>query len=164
MFHMYLEALAEKYEFSMDTPVGQLPRKALDVLLYGTKGEKLTLRYEREGRSSTYSAPFDGIVTSLERRYKETNSPGMREEYEGYMSNIPYPDCRGQRLKPTSLGVTVGGLNIAQLSDLSVRKAREFCAGLTLSEKERMIAGQILKEIDNRLGFLCDVGLEYLTM
>ena len=164
MFHMYLEALAEKYEFSMDTPVGQLPRKALDVLLYGTKGEKLTLRYEREGRSSTYSAPFEGIVTSLERRYKETNSPGMREEYEGYMSNIPCPDCRGQRLKPTSLGVTVGGLNIAQLSDLSVRKAREFCAGLTLSEKERMIAGQILKEIDNRLGFLCDVGLEYLTL
>ena len=164
MFHMYLEALAEKYEFSMDTPVGQLPRKALDVLLYGTKGEKLTLRYEREGRSSTYSAPFEGIVTSLERRYKETNSPGMREEYEGYMSNIPCPDCRGQRLKPTSLGVTVGGLNIAQLSELSVRKAREFCAGLTLSEKERMIAGQILKEIDNRLGFLCDVGLEYLTL
>ena len=164
MFHMYLEALAEKYEFSMDTPVGQLPRKALDVLLYGTKGEKLTLRYEREGRSSTYSAPFEGIVTSLERRYKETNSPGMREEYDGYMSNIPCPDCRGQRLKPTSLGVTVGGLNIAQLSDLSVRKAREFCAGLTLSEKERMIAGQILKEIDNRLGFLCDVGLEYLTL
>ena len=164
MFHMYLEALAEKYEFSMDTPVGQLPRKALDVLLYGTKGEKLTLRYEREGRSSTYSAPLEGIVTSLERRYKETNSPGMREEYEGYMSNIPCPDCRGQRLKPTSLGVTVGGLNIAQLSDLSVRKAREFCAGLTLSEKERMIAGQILKEIDNRLGFLCDVGLEYLTL
>ena len=164
MFHMYLEALAEKYEFSMDTPVGQLPRKALDVLLYGTKGEKLTLRYEREGHSSTYSAPFEGIVTSLERRYKETNSPGMREEYEGYMSNIPCPDCRGQRLKPTSLGVTVGGLNIAQLSDLSVRKAREFCAGLTLSEKERMIAGQILKEIDNRLGFLCDVGLEYLTL
>ena len=164
MFHMYLEALAEKYEFSMDTPVGQLPRKALDVLLYGTKGEKLTLRYEREGRSSTYSAPFEGIVTSLERRYKETNSPGMREEYEGYMSNIPCPDCRGQRLKPTSLGVTVGGMNIAQLSELSVRKAREFCAGLTLSEKERMIAGQILKEIDNRLGFLCDVGLEYLTL
>ncbi|MDY4519721.1 MAG: excinuclease ABC subunit UvrA [Candidatus Spyradocola sp.] len=164
MFHMYLEALAEKYEFSMDTPVGQLPRKALDVLLYGTKGEKLTLRYEREGRSSTYSAPFEGIVTSLERRYKETNSPGMREEYEGYMSNIPCPDCGGQRLKPTSLGVTVGGLNIAQLSELSVRKAREFCAGLTLSEKERMIAGQILKEIDNRLGFLCDVGLEYLTL
>ena len=164
MFHMYLEALAEKYEFSMDTPVGQLPRKALDVLLYGTKGEKLTLRYEREGRSSTYSAPFEGIVTSLERRYKETNSPGMREEYEGYMSNIPCPDCGGQRLKPTSLGVTVGGMNIAQLSELSVRKAREFCAGLTLSEKERMIAGQILKEIDNRLGFLCDVGLEYLTL
>ena len=164
MFHMYLEALAEKYEFSMNTPVGQLPRKALDVLLYGTKGEKLTLRYEREGHSSTYSAPFEGIVTSLERRYKETNSPGMREEYEGYMSNIPCPDCRGQRLKPTSLGVTVGGLNIAQLSELSVRKAREFCAGLTLSEKERMIAGQILKEIDNRLGFLCDVGLEYLTL
>lgn len=164
MFHMYLEALAEKYEFSLDTPIGQLPKKALDILLYGTNGEKLTLRYERADRSSTYSAPFEGIITSLERRYKETNSPGMREEYEGYMSNIPCPDCGGQRLKPTSLGVTVGGLNIAQLSELSVRKAREFCAGLALSEKDRMIAGQILKEIDNRLGFLCDVGLEYLTL
>ena len=164
MFHMYLEALAEKYEFSLDAPVSQLPQKGLDALLYGTGSEKLTLHYEREGRSSTYSAPFEGVVTSLERRYKETNSPGMREEYEGYMSNIPCPDCRGQRLKPTSLGVTVGGMNIAQLSELSVRKARDFCAGLTLSDKERMIAGQILKEIDNRLGFLCDVGLEYLTL
>ena len=164
MFHMYLESLSEKYEFSLDVPVNELPKQALDVLLYGTKGEKLSLKYEREGRSSTYAAPFEGIVNNLERRYKETNSPGMREEYEGYMSNIPCPDCGGQRLKPTSLGVTVGGLNIAALSELSVRKAREFCAGLVLSEKERMIAGQILKEIDNRLGFLCDVGLEYLTL
>ncbi len=164
MFSMYLEALSEKYGFSLDVPVRELPQSALDVLLYGTKGEKLTLHYERDGRSSTYSAPFEGIVPNLERRYRETNSPGMREEYEGYMSNIPCPDCHGQRLKPISLGVTVGGRNIAEVSELSVRKARDFFSALKFTEKETMIAQQILKEIDSRLGFLCDVGLEYLTL
>ncbi len=164
IFNMYLAAMAERYGFSLDVPVKDLPREALDALLYGTKGEKLSLHYERDGRTTTYSAPFEGIIPSLERRYRETNSPGMREEYEAYMSNIPCPDCRGQRLKPVSLAVTVGGLNIAALSDLSVRKARSFLSQLTLTEKEERIARQILKEIDNRLGFLCDVGLEYLTL
>ena len=164
IFNMYLAAMAERYGFSLDVPVKDLPREALDALLYGTKGEKLSLHYERDGRTTTYSAPFEGVIPSLERRYRETNSPGMREEYEAYMSNIPCPDCRGQRLKPVSLAVTVGGLNIAALSDLSVRKARSFLSHLTLTEKEERIARQILKEIDNRLGFLCDVGLEYLTL
>ena len=164
IFNMYLAAMAERYGFSLDVPVKDLPREALDALLYGTKGEKLSLHYERDGRTTTYSAPFEGVIPSLERRYRETNSPGMREEYEAYMSNIPCPDCRGQRLKPVSLAVTVGGLNIAELSDLSVRKARSFLSQLTLTEKEERIARQILKEIDNRLGFLCDVGLEYLTL
>ena len=164
IFNMYLAAMAERYGFSLDVPVKDLPREALDALLYGTKGEKLSLHYERDGRTTTYSAPFEGVIPSLERRYRETNSPGMREEYEAYMSNIPCPDCRGQRLKPVSLAVTVGGLNIAALSDLSVRKARSFLSQLTLAEKEERIARQILKEIDNRLGFLCDVGLEYLTL
>ena len=164
IFNMYLAAMAERYGFSLDVPVKDLPRDALDALLYGTKGEKLSLHYERDGRTTTYSAPFEGVIPSLERRYRETNSPGMREEYEAYMSNIPCPDCRGQRLKPVSLAVTVGGLNIAALSDLSVRKARSFLSQLTLTEKEERIARQILKEIDNRLGFLCDVGLEYLTL
>ena len=164
IFNMYLAAMAERYGFSLDVPVKDLPREALDALLYGTKGEKLSLHYERDGRTTTYSAPFEGVIPSLERRYRETNSPGMREEYEDYMSNIPCPDCHGQRLKPVSLAVTVGGLNIAALSDLSVRKARSFLSQLTLTEKEERIARQILKEIDNRLGFLCDVGLEYLTL
>ena len=164
IFNMYLAAMAERYGFSLDVPVKDLPREALDALLYGTKGEKLSLHYEHDGRTTTYSAPFEGVIPSLERRYRETNSPGMREEYEAYMSNIPCPDCRGQRLKPVSLAVTVGGLNIAALSDLSVRKARSFLSQLTLTEKEERIARQILKEIDNRLGFLCDVGLEYLTL
>ena len=164
IFNMYLAAMAERYGFSLDVPVKDLPREALDALLYGTKGEKLSLHYERDGRTTTYSAPFEGVIPSLERRYRETNSPGMREEYEAYMSNIPCPDCRGQRLKPVSLAVTVGGLNIAALSDLSVRKARSFLSQLTRTEKEERIARQILKEIDNRLGFLCDVGLEYLTL
>ncbi len=164
IFNMYLAAMAERYGFSLDVPVKDLPREVLDALLYGTKGEKLSLHYERDGRTTTYSAPFEGVIPSLERRYRETNSPGMREEYEAYMSNIPCPDCRGQRLKPVSLAVTVGGLNIAALSDLSVRKARSFLSQLTLTEKEERIARQILKEIDNRLGFLCDVGLEYLTL
>ncbi|MGI5884009.1 MAG: excinuclease ABC subunit UvrA [Candidatus Spyradocola sp.] len=164
IFNMYLTAMAERYGFSLDVPVKDLPKEAVDALLYGTKGEKLALHYERDGRVTSYSAPFEGVIPSLERRYRETNSPGMREEYEAYMSNIPCPDCHGQRLKPVSLAVTVGGVNIAALSDLSVRKAREFLSSLTLTEKEERIARQILKEIDNRLGFLCDVGLEYLTL
>ncbi len=164
MAHMYLESLAKQYGFSLDTPVCDLPESAVDILLYGTKGEKVKIQYTRGDGGGTFSAPFEGIVTSLERRYRETNSDAMKGVYEGYMSQVPCPDCRGKRLKKESLAVTIQDRSIADISDLSVRDCRAFFEGLSLTEKERIIAHQILKEIRARLGFLSDVGLGYLTL
>ncbi len=161
---MYLEALAKHYGFSLEVPVGELPEGMLDKVLYGTGGEKLRVEYEREHGSGTFSAPFEGIIPNLERRYRETNSDGMKEELEGYMSNTPCPDCKGKRLKRESLAVTVGDLSIADVSLMSVLDARAFFKSLTLDEKKAMIARQILKEVDARLGFLVDVGLDYLSL
>ncbi len=164
MARMYLSALAERYGFSLDTPVRELGEDAVNALLYGTRGEKLQLHYEREHGSGTFSAPFEGIVTNLERRYRETQSDGVKEDLEGYMSAVPCPDCHGQRLKRESLAVTVGGKSIAEVSGLPVRESRAFFQNLRLSEKQQLIARQILKELDSRLGFLVDVGLDYLTL
>ena len=164
MARMYLSALAERYGFSLDTPVRELGEDAVNALLYGTRGEKLRLHYEREHGSGTFSAPFEGIVTNLERRYRETQSDGVKEDLEGYMSAVPCPDCHGQRLKRESLAVTVGGKSIAEVSGLPVRESRAFFQNLRLSEKQQLIARQILKELDSRLGFLVDVGLDYLTL
>ncbi len=164
MAHTYLQALADHYGFSLDTPVAELPESILDILLYGTKGEKVTIHYSRGDGGGTFSAPFEGIVTNLERRYRETNSDAMKAQYEGYMSQVPCPDCQGKRLKRESLAVTIQGRSIAELSDLSVRDARAFFEQLYLTDKEQLIARQILKEIRARLGFLADVGLGYLTL
>ncbi|MEG0934863.1 MAG: excinuclease ABC subunit UvrA [Clostridia bacterium] len=164
MARMYMEALAQLDGFSLDTPVGELPEEAVNHLLYGTGKQKLSVHYERAHGSGTFNAPFEGIVTNLERRYRETGSDGMKEVLEGYMTSTPCPVCKGQRLKPEALCVTVGGCSIAQVSSLSVRKCRDFFEALTLSEKQRMIASQILKELSSRLGFLVDVGLGYLTL
>ena len=164
MAHMYLEALAKHYGFSLDTPVEQLPPRVVDILLYGTKGEKVTVHYARADGQGTFSSPFEGIITNLERRYQETNSDAMKSVYEGYMSQVPCPDCGGRRLKKEALAVTLEGRNISQVTDLSVRDAREFFRTLTLTEKQQLIAAQILKEIHARLGFLNDVGLGYLTL
>ena len=164
MAHTYLQALADHYGFSLDTPVAELPESALDILLYGTKGEKVKIHYTRGDGGGTFSAPFEGIVTNLERRYRETNSDAMKAQYEGYMSQVSCPDCRGKRLKKESLAVTIQDRSIAELSDLSVRDARAFFEQLHLTEKEQLIARQILKEIRARLGFLADVGLGYLTL
>ena len=165
MAHMYLEGLAEKYGFSLDTPVRDLPESALDKVLYGTRNEKLTLTYRREnGASHTYTAPFEGIIPNLERRYRETNSESAKEVLEGYMANVACPDCKGKRLKREALAVTFGGLSIAEVSDMSVRDSLAFFQNVELSEKARMIANQILKEINSRLGFLVNVGLDYLTL
>ncbi len=160
----YMRALAKKYDFDLSTPVCDLPQKVVDVILYGTKGDKIEIEYERMNGTSTFQAPFEGIMTNLERRYRETGSDGMRQHLEEYMSNVPCPDCGGRRLKPSALGVTVGGVSIADVSSLSVVEAREFFHKLTLSDKERMIGERILKEIDERLGFLKDVGLDYLNL
>ncbi len=164
MARMFLEALSHHYGFSLDTPVGELPEGMLDKVLYGTGGEKIRVDYEREHGSGTFNAPFEGIIANLERRYRETSSAGMKEELESYMSNTPCPDCKGQRLKRESLAVTVGDRSIADVSTMSVLDARAFFHGLTLDEKRAMIARQILREVDARLGFLVDVGLDYLTL
>ena len=164
MAHTYLAALSKQYGFSLDTPVRNLPQAALDILLYGTRGEKVRIEYVRGNGGGSFSAPFEGIITNLERRYRETSSEAMKSVYEGYMSQVPCPDCGGKRLKKETLAVTVKDRNIAELSDLSVRDCLAFFEAMELTERERLIAHQILKEIRSRLGFLTDVGLGYLTL
>ncbi|MBQ6372900.1 MAG: excinuclease ABC subunit UvrA [Clostridia bacterium] len=164
MAHMYLEALASHYGFSLDTPVDRLPEAVVDVLLYGTGGDKIKVSYVRGDGQGTFSTPFEGIINNLERRYRETNSDAMKSVYEAYMSQVPCPACKGRRLKGEALAVTIQDRNISQITDLSVRDARAFFSQLTLTEKQQMIASQILKEINARLGFLNDVGLGYLTL
>ena len=161
---MYFSALAEKYGFSMDTPFAELPKAAKHAILYGTGKERLHIEYKKEFGSGTFDSPFEGICNNLERRYRETQSEGMKQEYEAYMSNIPCPDCGGKRLKPESLAVTVGGKSIAEVSDMTVLEAREFLNSLSLTNQQRMIGEQIFREINARLGFLVDVGLDYLTL
>ena len=164
MAEMYFGAIAKHYGFSMDVPYEELPEKAKQVLLYGTGDEKMEVSYQREYGSGTFKTSFEGIITNLERRYHETQSDGMKQVIEGYMSNIPCPECKGKRLKPESLAVTVGGKSIAEVSDMTVSAAEAFINGLTLTETERMIAERIVKEISARLGFLKNVGLDYLTL
>ena len=163
---MYFDALSKKYKFKLTTPIKDLPPEVMDVILYGTKGEKLTLRYDQPRGKGTLSQPFEGIVNNLERRYRETQSPAMRSELEQYMSENPCPDCHGRRLKPEVLAVTVGGMNIADFTDLPIRRALDFIEALPpqLSEMEHRIADSIVKEIRSRMTFLRSVGLEYPTM
>ena len=165
---MYYNALAEKYGFTLDTPISELPDGVKDILLYGSKGEKLDLSYERERKNSSFagkfSRPFEGICKNLERRYFETQSPAMRAEIEECMSEVTCPECHGQRLRKEALAVTVGGINIARMGDMSVIEAIEFVESLELSEKEHIIADRIIKEIKARLGFLKNVGLQYLSL
>ncbi len=162
---MYMEGLSKHYKFSLDTPIGQLPEKIVDILLYGTKGEKIKLtRMGEYGHGSSYMAAFEGVITNLERRYNETSSNWIKAEIETYMSAVPCDACHGKRLSPESLAVTVGGVNIADFCDKSVTEALEFVDALELSEREKLIAAPIVKEIKSRLGFLQSVGLEYLTL
>ena len=162
---MYMEGLAKHYGFSLDTPIGELPQGIVDILLYGTKGEKIKLtRMGEYGHGSSYMAAFEGVITNLERRYKETSSNWIKAEIETYMSAVPCDECHGKRLSPESLAVTVAGVNIADLCDKSVTEALEFVNALELTEREKLIAAPIVKEIKSRLGFLQSVGLEYLTL
>ena len=159
------EALARHYEFSMDTPISRLPERIINILLYGTGDEAIDIIQHRPGkRTVQYSAPFEGVANNIERRYRETNSLWMRVELESYMGNFECPDCHGARLKPEMLAVTVGGKNIYEVCNLSIGQATEFFRGLTLSPKDATVAKQILKEINSRLGFLSNVGLDYLTL
>ena len=161
---MYFEALAKRYKFKLTTPIKDLSEEAKNALLYGTGGEKLSLHYQRERGTGTFSQPFEGIVNNLKRRYHDTQSPSMRAELEQYMSEYPCPDCGGKRLKDTARAVTVGGIGITDFTDLSVKDELRFLDGLTLDGKQAMIADRILKEIRARLGFLQSVGLEYLSL
>lgn len=161
---MYFDALARRYHFKLSDPIKTLSAEALNAILYGTKGEPLQLHYEKAEGYGVIKREFEGIVNNLNRRFKETQSPAMRADIEECMSEIPCPACNGQRLKPSALAVTVGGLNIAEFTKLSVIKALEFVDALTLNDKELIIAERILKEIKSRLNFLVSVGLGYLSL
>ena len=161
---MYLDALAEKHSFSVDRPISEIPDKAIDDILYGTKGEKLLIKRPRSQGGGQFYTDFEGIACNLERRYKETNSQYSRDVLEDYMSDVECPECHGERLNPAALSVTVGGLNISDFCKMSVVGALDFVEKLELSDRDALIAGQILKEIKSRLGFLRSVGLEYLTL
>ncbi|WP_277118948.1 excinuclease ABC subunit UvrA [Anaerotignum faecicola] len=162
MSKVLFDALAAKYGFSLETPFKDLPRKIKDIIFYGTK-EKLRITYSNVRGTGTYDYAFEGVINTLRRRYNET-SEAMRAEFEEYMTNIECPDCHGKRLRPEVLAITVNGKNISEVTELSIGKMQEFFQSLTLTERENMIAERILKEIHARVGFLIDVGLEYLTL
>ena len=161
---MYMKGLSEHYHFSLDTPIGELPPKSSTSSSTAPMGEKIKLRRDSMYGSGSYMAPFEGVINNLERRFHDTSSNWIKEEIETYMSAVPCDECHGQRLSKESLAVTVGGLNISQFCDKSVTEALEFVDSLELSDREKMIAAPILKEIKSRLGFLQSVGLEYLTL
>ena len=161
---MYFEALAKAYHFSLQTPVAQLPEEVRDVILYGTKGQKLELHYDQPRGRGTLYQPFEGVANNLERRYQETQSDASKREIEEFMTQCPCPACKGRRLRPEALAVTVGGLSIMEATELPVDRELEFFNALTLTPTQQLIAAQILKEIRFRLGFLQSVGLSYLTL
>lgn len=161
---MYFEGLASHYNFDLDTPLKDLPENIINILLYGTNGEKFEVTRRSEYGRGTYETDFEGVINNLERRFKDTQSKWIKEEIQNYMGEVPCKHCKGKRLSEISLGVTVGGINIADLCDKSVVQIMEFVNSLELSERDKTIAEPILKEINNRLGFLHSVGLDYLTL
>lgn len=162
--NMYFNGLAKHYGFSLDTPIKDLDEKIVDILLYGTKGEKIKVKRSTTFGEGHYEVAFEGVINNLQRRYNETQSNWIKEEITGFMAEIPCDECHGRRLSKESLSVTVGGINISELCDKSVVDAIEFIDSLVLTEREQMIAKSILKEIKERLGFLNSVGLGYLTL
>ncbi|GAB6179405.1 excinuclease ABC subunit UvrA [Desulfotomaculum defluvii] len=161
----YLSGVAEKYQFSLDTPMEELSDKHMKVILYGTGQEKIKFDYtDSYGHKHQYNVPFEGIIGNLSRRYRETQSESMRSEFEKYMSIKPCPSCKGARLRPEALAVKIGSKDIADVTALSVAEALKFFKNLDLTQREQLIARQILKEINERLGFLVNVGLDYLTL
>ena len=161
---MYFTGLAAHYGFSLDTPIKELPKKIVDILLYGNGKERFKVTRTGEYGHGEYSATFEGVIPNLQRRYEQTTSDWAKRELEVYMREIPCPTCGGKRLKPESLSVTVGDKNIVELTQLSVTEALAFFDTLELSEREKLIAGRVLKEVRERLGFLNSVGLNYLTL
>ncbi|MBQ8300722.1 MAG: excinuclease ABC subunit UvrA, partial [Clostridia bacterium] len=164
MAYMYYTALADHYGFDINTPYKDLPDKIKDIVLYGTGNEKLKLRYERGYGSGSYEAPFEGIITNLERRYTSNTFDYVKNDIERYVNDVTCPKCHGARLSDEVLAVTVNGLNIFEFTSMSVRKEMDFMNSLELTDREMMIASQVIKEIKARLQFLLDVGLDYLTL
>ncbi|HII4429744.1 TPA: excinuclease ABC subunit UvrA [Clostridium perfringens] len=158
-----LKALMEKYNFDLDTPYKDLPKKVQEVLMYG-EPEKLKVTYTKENVTSVYNHSFEGEINNLRRRYMETNSDTMKAEIEKYMSDNPCPKCKGARLKPEALAVTVGGKNIFEFTSLAIREELDFINSINFSEKDKIISSQIIKEIQSRLSFLINVGLDYLDL
>ena len=159
-----LQSLIKEYKFSLDTPIKDLPKEIVDILLYGTSGKKLPVTYVKDGVKSIYNYAYEGEINSLERRYNQTNSNMIKDQIEKFMSDNKCPKCKGARLKPEALAVKINELNISQFTDLSIRDELEFINNLKFSEKDMIISAQIIKEIKNRLQFLVDVGLDYLTL
>ena len=164
MAKMYFESIGRHYGVDISVPIKKLPRDFLNKILYGTGTEAIDFEYTSAAGTRKYTAPFEGVIPTLERRYNETKSQGMRDFYEMYMSEMECPDCHGARLKPEVLAVKVGDKNINELTDMSIDKIMNYLNSLTLNKTEQMIADQILKELNKRLQFLIDVGLDYLTL
>ncbi len=164
IFRMYFEALAQKYHFSLTAPVRELSKEAMDVILYGTKGEKLRMTYNRGNGMGVLEQPFEGILNNISRRYRETQSDAARKELEECMATAPCPHCHGNRLSEIARAVTVGGMGIMEFCSLSIAQGLEFMENLELSGNMALIAEQIIREIKLRLRFLMDVGLQYLTL
>ena len=159
-----LDALSKEYKFSLDTPFEEYPKKIHDILIHGTDGKEVKVYYKGQRGEGVYDVAFEGLLRNVERRYRETGSQTMKAEYEEFMRITPCSACKGQRLKPEALAVTVGGCNIAELTDLSIEKLHQFLETLELDKQQMLIGGQILKEIRVRIRFLLDVGLDYLTL
>ena len=159
-----LDALAKEYHFSLDTPFQDYPQEIQDILIHGTNGKEVKVYYKGQRGEGIYDVAFEGIIKNVERRYRETGSETMKAEYESFMRITPCHECGGQRLKKSALAVTVGGKNIAEVTNLSIGKLQEFLDTLELTPTQELIGGQILKEIKARTGFLIDVGLDYLTL
>ena len=164
MAKMYFESIGRHYGVDIKKPIKKLPREFLDKILYGTGNEVIDFELESVNGTRHFSTPFEGVIPTLDRRYRETKSQGMREFYEMYMSNSPCPSCHGARLKPEVLAVKVGDKNIKELTDMPIRRIKEYLMNLKLNKKDQMIADRIFKELEKRLQFLIDVGLEYLTL
>ena len=159
-----MSALSKEYKFSLDTPFEKYPKKVQDILIHGTGGKEVKVHYQGQRGEGIYDVAFEGLIKNVERRYRETGSETMKAEYEEFMRITPCHECGGQRLKPEALAVTVGGKNIAEVTEMSIEKLQHFLEKLELTKQQNLIGGQILKEIRARIRFLMDVGLDYLTL
>ncbi|MFQ9698241.1 MAG: excinuclease ABC subunit UvrA, partial [Zhenhengia sp.] len=158
------DALMKKYHFDLDTPFKELPEDIQNMILYGTDGEKVQFTFSGEYGTRNYDYAFEGVMANTKRRYEESSSESMRDEYESYMTSIPCKTCKGARLKPEALAVTIGDKNINHVTSMSIGDLRTFFLEVELTDRQKAIGVQILKEINARLGFLVDVGLDYLTL